>query len=183
MQTNEVKTGKGNAPCVKRALQNMVNVFNVETIDPTAAFVAIEQAKGAIEQANKPPVQTVAQTLAGAIGARLNCIQSGNDEWRAKWEQLIARIEKEQLPSGSGIDRGTRVDLEKSTGDKLVLCAGFHHMNESGMYDGWTDHVITITPAFRGVDVAIGGRNRNEIKEYLSEVFHAAMAEDCEVAP
>ena len=52
-------------------------------------------------------------------------------------------------------------------------------MNENGMYDGWTEHKIVITPdLLHGFNLSIGGRNRNEIKDYLHEVYSAALAEE-----
>lgn len=76
------------------------------------------------------------------------------------------------LPSGSGIDSGMKFDWEKSTKDKLVFTFGFHHMDEHGGYDGWTDHVLTIRPVLaEGYMLTISGRDRNYIKEYLYEMF------------
>lgn len=80
-------------------------------------------------------------------------------------------IERNLLPSGAGIDNGTKIDRDKSTEDKLVLSCGYHHMNDVGMYDGWTEHVITILPSFSGITISVSGRNRNDIKDYLAETF------------
>jgi hypothetical protein len=160
----------------------MVNAFNVETIDPLVAFATIEQAKGAIERAKLPPRQTIAEAMSSALAARLNCIRSGNQEWLDRWEAFLLALQKE-LPRGSGIDRGTTIDFDCSRGEKIVLRTSFHHMDENGVYDGWTEHTIRITPAFRGFDLSISGRNKNEIKEYLAEVYHCALAENCEAQP
>lgn len=67
------------------------------------------------------------------------------------------------------------IDRDKTTGSKIVLTMSYHHMDEGGYYDGWTDHTITITPSFDGIDIAIGGRNRNDIKDYLHEVYYYAL--------
>jgi hypothetical protein len=119
--------------------------------------------------------KTLAQHLSNLIQARLNCIQSSNDEWRDKHESRIATLARNFLPSGSGIDAGTSVDLERSTGDKIVLNTAFHHMHESGMYDGWTNHTVTIRPAFDGFTINISGRDRREIKDYLADTFDIAL--------
>ena len=119
--------------------------------------------------------KNIIQELATQIQARANCAQSGNVEWYGRWTRAIAHIEKNYLPSGSGIDRGTRVDFDKSTADRIVLVFEFHHMNENGMYDGWTEHTATITPGFNGIHIAIGGRNRNGIKDYLHGVLSHAL--------
>jgi len=74
-------------------------------------------------------------------------------------------------PSGSGIDDGTKLD-DTSTANKLVFNTGFHHMNENGYYDGWTDHQVIVTPSLAyGFDMRITGRDRNDIKDYLYEVY------------
>lgn len=122
--------------------------------------------------------QTVIQSLSALIDQRLNCIAQGNEEWRLKSTQAIGAIEKDHLPHGSGIDRGTRIDLEKSVGQKIVLNLDFHHMDENGTYDGWTEHTVTVTPQFRGISIAIGGRNRNGIKEYLHDTLHHALTSE-----
>ena len=116
--------------------------------------------------------QKLYQSLASAIDARTRCENTGNSEWFARWTDLIERIERTRLPSGSGFDNGTTVDLDKSSGERLVLNTSFHHMNEDGYYDGWTDHTITVKGSLVfGFDIRVSGRNRNDIKGYISEVF------------
>ena len=76
------------------------------------------------------------------------------------------------MPSGSGVDSGTKL-LDNSTPDRLVFQADFHHMDENGFYDGWTEHQIIVTPSLAyGFNVRITGRNRNEIKDYLADLFN-----------
>lgn len=83
----------------------------------------------------------------------------------------------EYMPSGSGIDMGTKIVWERTTAKRIVLSAPFHHMDEHGFYDGWTDHNIIITPRFDGdFDLQVTGRNRNQIKEYLGDTFHYALS-------
>jgi hypothetical protein len=117
--------------------------------------------------------------LASLVAARLNCMASGNDEWRDKHESEIERLTKEHLPSGSGFDNGTTVDLEQSKPNKLVLQTAFHHMDENGYYDGWTDHTVTVTADLQfGFDLKLNGRNRNDINEYIGEVFNLVLDEE-----
>lgn len=85
------------------------------------------------------------------------------------------QIMQDELPSGSGIDGGTEIDLDESTDKKIVLTQSFHHMNDGGMYDGWTDHKMILTPAFDGYDLEITGRDRNGIKEYFSDIYRHAL--------
>jgi hypothetical protein len=49
-------------------------------------------------------------------------------------------------------------------------------MTEGGMYDGWTEHTVVVTPSLAfGINIRITGRNRNDIKDYLHDVFHEAL--------
>lgn len=74
-------------------------------------------------------------------------------------------------PSGSGIDCGTKLD-SSSTHKKLVFNFSFHHMDEHGFYDGWTNHQAIVTPDLGfGYSLRITGPNPNEIKEYFHDVF------------
>lgn len=113
--------------------------------------------------------------LASAVAARKNCENHNNTEWFDKWTERLEDLQREYLPSGSGFDSGTKIDLDASHADKLVLHTSFHHMNEAGYYDGWTEHVITVTPAFDGINIRISGRNRNDIKDYISQTFHDSL--------
>jgi hypothetical protein len=63
--------------------------------------------------------------------------------------------------------------LDASIPEKLVFIVEYHHMAESGMYDGWTSHRIIVTPSLaRGFSLKITGKDRNQIKEYLADVYH-----------
>jgi len=112
--------------------------------------------------------------LAAKIGAYKRCVASGNTEWRDKHEDRIDEI-MDSMPSGSGFDCGTKLDIDASHDDKLVFTTAFHHMNEFGYYCGWTEHTVTVTPAFNGVHIRVSGRNRNGIKDYIGEVFHTVL--------
>lgn len=119
-------------------------------------------------------VKPLYQHLASAIQARLNCQQANNAEWFPKWTARIKQL-ADLLPSGSGINSGTKIDLDASHASKIVLYTAFHHMNDTGYYDGWTEHTLVVTPAFDGINIRISGRNRNDIKDYLHEVYHYAL--------
>lgn len=121
--------------------------------------------------------------LASLIVARANCIKSGNAEWQANHEQSIRDLMDEYLPHGSGIDGQNTIDYDKSNGDRIVLGVSFHHMNDVGMYDGWTEHTITVRPSLAfGCDLTIGGRDRNGIKDYLGDIFSEALRQTVEAA-
>lgn len=118
------------------------------------------------------------KTLIQKIAAELWRIHKPNThpEWVADAKRNLQKLAAE-LPSGSGLDNGTGIDVDASRPDKIVLLTAFHHMNEDGMYDGWTEHKITVKPSFVfGLDIAISGRDRNEIKEYLAQAFDHALS-------
>lgn len=114
--------------------------------------------------------------IANRLAAIANCQKSNNQEWLAKHGDVIKQIVGDFMPSGSGIDCGTKLDMSMSTPDRLVFNAPFHHMNESGMYDGWTDHAIIVTPSLaHGFNMRITGRDKNGVKEYYHDVFGCAL--------
>jgi hypothetical protein len=121
------------------------------------------------------PERTVAYLLSSLIQAIENCRKSGNDEWLQKHGERLASIVDSYMPSGSGWDEGTTFDMDKSSAERLVFHGSFHHMDDAGGYDGWTDHTITVRPTFTGLDIRISGRDRNEVKEHLYQTFSAAL--------
>ncbi len=93
--------------------------------------------------------------------------------WIEKHQSKIDRLMDQYAPSGSGIDSGTTLDLEASSDNKLIFHCGYHHMDENGYYDGWTDHTITVKPSLaRDFTLTVSGRDRNGIKSYLSDIFY-----------
>lgn len=80
------------------------------------------------------------------------------------------------LPSGAGFDHGTDINTDKCDDTRLTLNTAFHHMHESGIYDGWTDHTVTVRPSLMfGFVVTVSGRNRNQIKDYIGNTFTEAL--------
>ena len=119
--------------------------------------------------------------IASTIGARARCEQTGATEWFNRHSDTLQAIERDYLPHGSGIDNGVGIDVYGSNEEKIVLTLGYHHMNDGGYYDGWTEHKAIITPAFTGgLKIRITGRDRNQIKEYLHDVLYTALTQDYE---
>lgn len=118
------------------------------------------------------------KTLAAWIAETSDWAERAENNLNAQWGD-IARTRLDQLvnllPSGSGVDCGTK--LVSASASKIVLECGFHHMDENGFYDGWTEHRITVRPTFDSLDIHISGRSRNDIKEYLHEVYALALSE------
>ena len=115
--------------------------------------------------------QPLYKALSRSLQAYQSCQRCNNEEWIPKHKENLDRL-VDLLPSGSGIDSGTKLDLERSNPDRLVLTFGFHHLNEGGYYDGWTEHEAIITPSLAfDFTMRITGRNRNAIKDYLYETY------------
>jgi len=116
--------------------------------------------------------------LAGLVVARQNCIESKKDEWLDRHEDRIESLVKEHMPSGSGFDSGTQIDLEKSNREKLVFKSGYHLMDDQGGYDGWIDFTVTVrADMLFDFDVTVSGmfsRLKSQYsghKDYIAEEF------------
>ena len=70
------------------------------------------------------------------------------------------------------------MNLDKSSASKLVFETSFHHMSEHGYYTKWTDHTVTVRPAFQGLDIRVSGRNHGDIKDYIAECFYCCLTEN-----
>lgn len=122
--------------------------------------------------------------LARTLDAYARCKVTGNTEWEEKHLARAEEMVREHCPSGSGFDRGTTLDVERTMArmkvkpeGSIVLNTSFRHMDEHGSYDGWTEHGIIVTPSLAyGFGLRVTGRDRNEIKDYIAEVFHEALS-------
>jgi hypothetical protein len=119
--------------------------------------------------------RTVASELSNRVVAVDNCLKSNSQNWLDKHREAIKLLVGNYLPHGSGIDNGVHFIETESTETKLVFMLDYHHMNDNGMYDGWTNHIIRVYPTFNGINMTISGRDRNQIKEYLHDVFYTAL--------
>lgn len=114
------------------------------------------------------------QAIARKIQARNNCWEHRDThaEWATRHEQDVLALVKDHLPSGSGFDSGTEIDLARSSPERLVFATSFHHMNEHGYYDGWSEHEVIVKPSLTwGFDLRVTGRDRRQIKEFIGESF------------
>lgn len=121
-------------------------------------------------------MNTLAKQIAGTVDAMKHCAKEPGHPWTDKHAARLDQMEKE-LPSGSGIDCGTKIDRDRTDAEKIVLHLSFHHMNGDGYYNGWTDHTITARASLiHGLRLTISGRDRNGIKDYLHDVYAAALS-------
>lgn len=116
------------------------------------------------------------QAIASRVDAMLRCQKDGNTEWFEKHGDAIDELVRRHLPHGSGFDRGVTFDNVRSTGERLVFNTAFHHMDENGFYDGWSDHSVSVRPSLAlGFTLHVSGRDRNDIKEYIADTFATAL--------
>jgi hypothetical protein len=80
---------------------------------------------------------------------------------------------------GSTADRkSTTISQE---GVAIVLQLEFYHMGDVDCYDGWTSHIIRVSPTFDGFEIKISGKNRNNIKEYLADTYYYCLNQAIDV--
>jgi hypothetical protein len=119
------------------------------------------------------------QAMSSTLAAIKNCSRYGSETWMNKHEIRLDDLMRD-APSGGGIDRGTKI-AGSSTSEKLVFELGFHHMNLDGYYTEWTEHTVIVKGSLlSGTDLRITGRDRNEIKDYLYEVYECWLEEEVE---
>jgi len=119
--------------------------------------------------------------IANLVSAHANCVATQKNDAAAHHRDKLAGLTDGHMPSGSGFDNGTTLDLDASSEDKLVFNTAFHHMNENGFYDGWTEHKVYVTPSLAfGFDLRITGKDRNDIKDYIHECFASALKVETE---
>lgn len=126
------------------------------------------------------------QRLAQLIDQNNRCLATVNTEWFDRSMDAINEI-MASAPSGSGIDNGTKlietVGASKTAqkNHQLVFQADYHHMNDAGMYDGWSYHQVVVKPSLQyGFELEIMGENRNDIKEVLYQEFEAWLNSEVE---
>ena len=130
---------------------------------------------------------SLAHEIASCLQAYKSCRDRSPDqshlaEWERRHYDRLKTLCQNGLPHGAGIDNTHPEELhglnvEQSNATRLVIHLEYHHMNDVGYYDGWTDHRVVVSPRFDGLDVRISGRNRNDVKDYLADVYSCALSE------
>jgi hypothetical protein len=124
--------------------------------------------------------RSLAAHIASTSVALTNCQLRGEDGkvWATRHAASIETLES-MLPSGSGFDAGSRILTSSCGMERVSIQTSFHHMNDAGGYDGWTEHTVTGLASFvLGIDIRVSGRNRNEIKDYIAELFQSVLSEN-----
>lgn len=132
--------------------------------------------------------QRIAQVFAHLNGLedtapRFNWSHDHLADIKSRVEDQLAKL-LEYAPSGAGFDSGTELDVDKSTGGRLVFTTSFHHMDDHGGYCGWSDHTIVVKPCLaNGFTLNVTGANKRDIKDYIGEVFHEWLNGEAEEVP
>lgn len=125
----------------------------------------------------KPLYEVIASLWNQINNLTLKGSSEQKEDFLGQAKNRLAQIVDDFMPSGSGIDNGTKFIQDESHATKLVFNTEYHHMNENGFYDGWTSHKVKIIPTFYGIDVRVTGRDRNQIKDYLGDTFDYALGQ------
>lgn len=128
------------------------------------------------------------QKIASLINVRNNCEKAGNWKWFDRHSDKLSEIERNYLPSGSGIDNGCSIDLDMSNDNLIVINSSYHTMDENGYYGEWVPFTVTVKPSLVGeIELYIKGpfssvRDAGEmLKEYLYDVFYNALTDKVDV--
>lgn len=114
--------------------------------------------------------------LSSFVDARLTSIKRNNSVWVKAHTAYIRGLVKEYMPSGSGFDNGTHIDLDASKPERLKFFTSFHHMTEHGFYDGWTEHIVVVRPSLQfDFILRVSGQNRDGVKDGIYEIFNQSL--------
>ena len=95
----------------------------------------------------------------------------------AKRKKELALLQ-ELLPNGNGLLR--QLDCEillKSTEKRIVIGTTYWHETNTR-----TVHQVIIKPSFEGaINIRVTGKNVNNVKEYLHDIFREALMKEYEV--
>jgi hypothetical protein len=96
--------------------------------------------------------------------------------WAKRSKELS--LLQELLPNGNGIrgQEGLAVILLESTEKRIVIETTYWHPNDSYETSRCTAHQVVITPSFEGeINIRITGKNENNVKKYLHDIFREAL--------
>jgi len=93
-------------------------------------------------------------------------------------EQLT--LLQELLPNGNGMRRQINcMILLESTKKRIVIGTAYWHPNDNYETSRWTEHKVVITPSFEGeINIRITGKNENNVKDYLYDIFREALMKE-----
>ena len=114
------------------------------------------------------------------LQARETCKKDATKlDWFNNHEFSLFEIERNNLPSGSGIDSGCTINRDYKK-DTVIINVPFHNMDENGFYCGWSDFKVICKPAFDGISLNIIGKDKYYVKDYLYDLFDTALNTEIE---
>ena len=117
--------------------------------------------------------------LATLVAAKKNCEKAGNTEWYSRHTDRLLQLVKEYMPSGSGVDNGTQLDIDNSSASKLEFLIAYHNMNEAGYYDGWLYFRAIVTGSLTAdFDLQIIGKGQ-DLRDYIYDLISDALRSEC----
>lgn len=128
-------------------------------------------------QATHKAITLIAQHFDGWYRA----VKESNNQRMDTNSVFIDRICDLVMPHGSGIDGNhAKLDFDRSKPNRLVFAPfDFHHMNDGGYYDGWSEHELIVSASLaHGYELKITGRDRNDVKEYLYQTIDYAITRE-----
>lgn len=117
--------------------------------------------------------------MAEAITAYQNCVAKGNELWANRWLDRLKQLEN-LLPvgSGSGFFDVHLFALYRFK-EEIRIDLSYLFTDEHGVYDGYRDYQVVIKPSlFLGVKLTVKGRDRNDIKTYIRDVYYQALTSE-----
>jgi len=100
------------------------------------------------------------------------------------WTDVIARC-NDELPSGSGFDSGSKVNIDLSTPEKIVIDTAFHHMDNNGYYCGWSHITVTVRASLQfDFDIKInfhGYKRASNDSEYFYDTFNDVLSREVDI--
>lgn len=73
-----------------------------------------------------------------------------NHPWIEKWEAELEQLEN-MLPHGSGLDGVVEIDRSATSSDKITIVFDYHHMDEFGGYQGWSEWRLVVSADLLGL--------------------------------
>jgi hypothetical protein len=113
----------------------------------------------------------VYQRIASIIGWQENLIKGKNDDQISQWfpetHNQLGAIENDYLMHGSGFDAGTCIfPYPESKPDRIVGHTAFHHMDEYGGYDDWSEFDFVVTPTLQSPGYRLRIIEKDIIRKY-----------------
>lgn len=94
------------------------------------------------------------KTLIARIALNCEWLKSVSPLFEAQVNEQIAECQNE-LPHGSGIDCGCKINADKSGEKEVEITFDYHNMDEMGGYTHWTKYLLVATPLLTRVKLQI----------------------------